>query len=141
MALRLEIITDSKILPKSYWLFCFGFLSPMCSIIGSHVMFHWVVGHCFLFWFFLELFLVLDWGWCLTLLFFLVFPSFTVSWVVFVLFNIIYVCFDRSCAIRVHDEWFFTSSICFYKYVQAPVRGEEGMMLFFVCCNPNCGHW
>lgn len=25
-------------------------------------------------------------------------------------------------------------------YVQATARGEEGMTLFFVCCNPNCGH-
>jgi hypothetical protein len=24
--------------------------------------------------------------------------------------------------------------------VQATARGEEGMTLFFVCCNPNCGH-
>ncbi|KAG5559834.1 hypothetical protein RHGRI_003207 [Rhododendron griersonianum] len=24
--------------------------------------------------------------------------------------------------------------------VQATAWGEEGMMLFFVCCNPNCGH-
>ena len=98
---------------------------------------------CFLYCFFLELFLEFDWGWCLvfsTFLFFLVFPSLIVSWVFFVLFNIIYVCFDKSCAVRVHDEWFFTHSICFYKYVQATARGEEGMMLFFVCCNPNYGH-
>ncbi|XP_042519856.1 DNA-directed RNA polymerases II, IV and V subunit 9B-like [Macadamia integrifolia] len=25
-------------------------------------------------------------------------------------------------------------------FFQAPARGEEGMTLFFVCCNPNCGH-
>ncbi|KAL6970237.1 DNA-directed RNA polymerases II, IV and V subunit 9A, partial [Sarracenia purpurea var. burkii] len=25
-------------------------------------------------------------------------------------------------------------------FFQATVRGEEGMTLFFVCCNPNCGH-
>ncbi|OAY73342.1 DNA-directed RNA polymerases II, IV and V subunit 9A-like [Ananas comosus] len=25
-------------------------------------------------------------------------------------------------------------------FFQAPSRGEEGMTLFFVCCNPNCGH-
>lgn len=24
--------------------------------------------------------------------------------------------------------------------LQATARGEEGMTLFFVCCNPNCGH-
>ncbi|KAH7533804.1 hypothetical protein FEM48_Zijuj04G0170600 [Ziziphus jujuba var. spinosa] len=23
---------------------------------------------------------------------------------------------------------------------EATARGEEGMTLFFVCCNPNCGH-
>ncbi|GMH19915.1 hypothetical protein Nepgr_021756 [Nepenthes gracilis] len=25
-------------------------------------------------------------------------------------------------------------------FFQATSRGEEGMTLFFVCCNPNCGH-
>ncbi|KAL0732847.1 hypothetical protein Bca4012_009057 [Brassica carinata] len=25
-------------------------------------------------------------------------------------------------------------------FFQATARGEEGMTLFFVCCNPNCGH-
>nr|XP_023895409.1 DNA-directed RNA polymerases II, IV and V subunit 9A [Quercus suber] len=25
-------------------------------------------------------------------------------------------------------------------YAPATARGEEGMTLFFVCCNPNCGH-
>lgn len=33
--------------------------------------------------------------------------------------------------------------ICFFNFwpnVQATARGEEGMTLFFVCCNPNCGH-
>ncbi|KAL4199916.1 hypothetical protein AMTRI_Chr03g53680 [Amborella trichopoda] len=25
-------------------------------------------------------------------------------------------------------------------FFQAAARGEEGMTLFFVCCNPNCGH-
>ncbi|KAJ1276753.1 hypothetical protein BS78_05G239000 [Paspalum vaginatum] len=25
-------------------------------------------------------------------------------------------------------------------FYQATGRGEEGMTLFFVCCNPNCGH-
>ncbi|XP_010937304.1 DNA-directed RNA polymerases II, IV and V subunit 9A [Elaeis guineensis] len=25
-------------------------------------------------------------------------------------------------------------------FFQAPSKGEEGMALFFVCCNPNCGH-
>jgi len=24
--------------------------------------------------------------------------------------------------------------------LQATARGEEGMTLFFVCCNPSCGH-
>ena len=52
----------------------------------------------------------------------LVFPSFAVSWVAFVLFNVIYVCFNRYCA---ESLW------CFYKYLQATTRGEEDMML---CC-------
>ena len=123
----------------------------MLWFIKSYVQYHWFtcdvsLGSWSLFSllpFFLELFVVFDWGWCLVfsaLLFFLVFPSFTISWVVFFFFNIIYVCFDRSYAIRVHDEWFFTCSICFYKYVQATARGEEGMMLFSICCNLNCGH-
>ena len=78
----------------------------------------------------------------LGILYFLIFLGvpLIVSWVFFVLFNIIYVCFDKSCAVRVHDEWIFTNSICFYKYVQATTKGEEGMILFFVCCNPNYGH-
>ncbi|XP_039824011.1 DNA-directed RNA polymerases II, IV and V subunit 9B-like isoform X2 [Panicum virgatum] len=25
-------------------------------------------------------------------------------------------------------------------FFQATARGEEGMTLFFVCCNPSCGH-
>ncbi|KAK3120702.1 hypothetical protein QOZ80_9AG0692330 [Eleusine coracana subsp. coracana] len=25
-------------------------------------------------------------------------------------------------------------------FFQATTRGEEGMSLFFVCCNPNCGY-
>ncbi|XP_072989428.1 DNA-directed RNA polymerases II, IV and V subunit 9A-like [Typha latifolia] len=25
-------------------------------------------------------------------------------------------------------------------FFQAPSKGEEGMVLFFICCNPNCGH-
>ncbi|KAM7463138.1 hypothetical protein LguiA_031259 [Lonicera macranthoides] len=25
-------------------------------------------------------------------------------------------------------------------FFQATARGEEGMTLFFVCCNPNCGY-
>ncbi|XP_021835002.1 DNA-directed RNA polymerases II, IV and V subunit 9B isoform X3 [Spinacia oleracea] len=25
-------------------------------------------------------------------------------------------------------------------FFQATSRGEEGMTLFFVCCNPSCGH-
>ncbi|XWS14175.1 hypothetical protein CRYUN_Cryun36dG0100900 [Craigia yunnanensis] len=25
-------------------------------------------------------------------------------------------------------------------FFQATARGEEGMTLFYVCCNPNCGH-
>ncbi|WOL12453.1 DNA-directed RNA polymerases II, IV and V subunit 9A-like isoform X2 [Canna indica] len=25
-------------------------------------------------------------------------------------------------------------------FFQAPSKGEEGMALFFICCNPNCGH-
>lgn len=28
--------------------------------------------------------------------------------------------------------------VCCMHY-QATARGEEGMTLFFVCCNPNCG--
>ncbi|KAJ4763003.1 DNA-directed RNA polymerase subunit [Rhynchospora pubera] len=25
-------------------------------------------------------------------------------------------------------------------FFQAAAKGEEGLALFFVCCNPNCGH-
>lgn len=25
-------------------------------------------------------------------------------------------------------------------FFEAPSEGDEGMALFFVCCNPNCGH-
>jgi DNA-directed RNA polymerase II subunit RPB9 len=28
----------------------------------------------------------------------------------------------------------------FGSLAQATARGEEGMTLFFVCCNPSCGH-
>jgi len=28
----------------------------------------------------------------------------------------------------------------FFLCIQATARGEEGMTLFFVCCNPNCGY-
>lgn len=35
--------------------------------------------------------------------------------------------------------WFYPHSV-FRFIVQATARGEEGMTLFFVCCNPSCGH-
>ncbi|CAL1397382.1 unnamed protein product [Linum trigynum] len=38
---------------------------------------------------------------------------------------------DVQCAECKHHEAVF---------FQATARGEEGMTLFFVCCNPNCGH-
>ncbi|XP_074341053.1 DNA-directed RNA polymerases II, IV and V subunit 9B-like [Apium graveolens] len=34
-------------------------------------------------------------------------------------------------------------AVCNYSeavFFQATAKGEEGMTLFFVCCNPNCGH-
>ena len=67
----------------------------MCSIIGSHVMFHWVVGHCFLCCLFSRalygvwLRMVLG---VLCSLIFLGVPFLYCSWVVIVFFNIIYVC-------------------------------------------------
>ncbi|XP_008797455.2 DNA-directed RNA polymerases II, IV and V subunit 9A-like [Phoenix dactylifera] len=36
-----------------------------------------------------------------------------------------------KCALCNHQEAVF---------FQATTRGEEGMTLFFVCCNPSCGH-
>ncbi|KAG6512376.1 hypothetical protein ZIOFF_030487 [Zingiber officinale] len=41
--------------------------------------------------------------------------------------------FHDSLAITVHF-WFLWCNL------QAAARGEEGMTLFFVCCNANCGH-
>ncbi|KAG6394782.1 hypothetical protein SASPL_145372 [Salvia splendens] len=39
-------------------------------------------------------------------------------------------------------NWFDSHSSNQYStfVVQATARGEEGMTLFFVCCNPNCGN-
>ncbi|KAK1627499.1 hypothetical protein QYE76_001814 [Lolium multiflorum] len=38
---------------------------------------------------------------------------------------------EVRCAVCGHGEAVF---------FQATARGEEGMTLFFVCCNPSCGH-
>lgn len=40
-------------------------------------------------------------------------------------------------------SWFVFNGlveVVFTNYMQATLRGEEGMTLLFVCCNPNCGH-
>jgi len=34
----------------------------------------------------------------------------------------------------------FQTNIAIFLCIQATARGEEGMTLFFVCCNPNCGY-
>ncbi|RLN40524.1 DNA-directed RNA polymerases II, IV and V subunit 9B-like [Panicum miliaceum] len=33
-----------------------------------------------------------------------------------------------------------TKPVCEVVFFQATASEEEGMTLFFVCCNPNCGH-
>ncbi|KAJ8444989.1 hypothetical protein Cgig2_029183 [Carnegiea gigantea] len=45
------------------------------------------------------------------------------------------------CANCNHGEAvFFQVSLFYMGQMQATSRGEEGMTLFFVCCNPSCGH-